>query len=576
MAKFEGLIQHSFALRLADAHQPFDGRSTLATVAERFGGFGDEGGRQFRVAALHDTPADEAPSPAAHSLLVTTSPELTTVRPKPVSVLDGAELPPALSWAGPEEKPFGPEEWRRWRSPRPRMVFAEFEEKYGETSTNDFLVNTLEPDAEIERSEQTARSLHIARSLLEAVAFRRSQLFGLAIANRFVNVMLPCATLKPKNGITDDQEGQLILLALVSLMRDGRDRREFRRTYSLTLYLLPVESDGDWSAREMDSLEIDSLVNAGWGLADAIPQDGVPTYEFDGPLRDYVACLVRSGAGELLTRVEAEAEKGLSLRMVAELTAYAVALRMAEGSGGGALEMTKRNIGDDVVTTLGTARVSAALVVDPALEPGDVEKRISKIDPPGSLKALMTTLSPRVRVPAKWTPAQRRKFRLDRPFVDSDNHAVGIIPANRCLLVAYVRKGLRGDPVPLLSLVAGVTFMTVGTATAIGTLRSIDRDLERLEGEGPRKIAEIDDEIATDLHEIYDLDISKETYRALYRRLRDRFGITRDYETLQDKMQTLYEATTTLHSDREQKQLNWLTAAIVVLSVLILIVTIVK
>jgi uncharacterized Rmd1/YagE family protein len=97
-----------------------------------------------------------------------------------------------------------------------------------------------------------------------------------------------------------------------------------------------------------------------------------------------------------------------------------------------------------------------------------------------------------------------------------------------------------------------------------------------LEHEDPRKIAEIDGEVATDLHEIYDLDISNETYRSLYRRLRQRLGITRDYKILQDKMQTLYRATSTFHDAREQKQLAWLTAAIVVLSVLILIGTIVK
>lgn len=568
MTKFNGLIQHSFALRLADRPQPFGGRSTFETVAERFGGLVDGGGHWFNVAALHDRTAGVATSPAAHSLLVTANPELTTVRPGPVKVLGGAELPPALSWAGPGERPFDPEDRCGERSARPRMIFAKFEEKYRQISTNDFLVETWEHGVEGKRSEQTASSL------LEAVAFRRSQLFGLAISNRFVNVMLPCATLTPSDGVIDDQKGPLILLALVSLMRDGRDHREFRRMYSLTLYVLPVRSAEDWSAREMDSVEIESLVNAGWGLADAIPSEAVPKYKFRGPLHDYVTCLARPGATHLLTR--AEAEEGLSLRMVTEMIAYGVALRMAQGSRGGASDMTKRSIGNDVVTTLCTARVSAALVVDRDLKPGNVEVPISTVDPPGSLKRLMKTLAPGVRVPEEWTPAQRRKYRLDRPFVDSKNHAVGIIPANRCLLVAYVPKELRSDRVPLLSLVAGVTFMTVGAATAIATLRSIDRDLEQLEREDPRKIAEIDGEVATDLHEIYDLDISNETYRNLYRRLRDRLGITRDYKILQDKMQTLYRATTTYHDDREQKQLNWLTAAIVVLSVLILIVTIFK
>jgi hypothetical protein len=120
-----------------------------------------------------------------------------------------------------------------------------------------------------------------------------------------------------------------------------------------------------------------------------------------------------------------------------------------------------------------------------------------------------------------------------------------------------------------------LTHMTIGAATAIGALRSIDRDLEGLETEDPGKIANIDGEIATDLREIYDLDITSEEYRSLYRLLRKRLGITKDYKALQDKMATLYRATSTRHEVKAQKHLKQLTVAIVVLSVLILLAGIV-
>ncbi len=566
MTQFNGLVQHSFALRLPDAHHPFDGHSTGETVAERFEAVTAEGDRFGVVATRVDGGADAV----AHTLLART--DLTSVVPSSVGALADdtpwqgcEERYQALSWAGPGEIVEGAGQWRRDRSARPRMIFARREGGSERIVENDFLVQVPEPDAGVPGAK-------VARHLLDAVAYRRSQLFGLAISNRFVNVMLPCATLTPRG---EAAAGPLLLLALVSLMRDGADQREFRRMYSLTLYALPVQSADDCCPRAVSKREIESLVNAGWGLADAIPRAAVPAYGFAGPLRRYVKHLAGQGATALLNQVEEEEQRGLSLRMVSELIAYAVALRMAQGSRGKALDSTKRAIGDDVVTTLGTARVSAALVVDPELEPERVTAPISWTDPPGSLKSLLETLSPATRVPATWDPAQRRKLRLDRPFVDSGNHAAGVIPANRCLVVAYVRREVRSDPVPLLSLVAGVTFMTAATATAIGTLRSIDRDLERLEREGPRKIAEIDGEVATDLHEIYDLDISNETYRNLYRRLRDRLGITQDYKTLQEKMQTLYRATSTFHDEREQKQLAWLTAGIVILSVLILIGTII-
>jgi hypothetical protein len=558
---FEGMVQHSFALRMAAGHHPFAGRSTADTVAERFEArTGD--GRAFRVVPV---PAgggvNAADGPAAHSLL--TRADLTTVRPQPaVALADGADLPPALSWAGAGQGHRG----RRERTPRPQMIFAEFDARAGRTSRNDFLVGETNPD------EQGRRAGEVARVLLEAVAFRRSQLFGLAIANRFVNVMLPAATLTPEPA-AGDGAGPLLLVPLVSLMRDGSDPRALRRMYSLTLYAVPLHLDRGWPARGMSTSEIAALVGTGWSLADAIPREHVTRYSLGGPLLHYARCLLRGGGGALLKT--AETEGSLSLRMVAEVVAYAVALRMAEGRGGRVRRDVGERIGCDVVTALGTARVSAALLVDPDLEPADLRRPVWRDGPPGSLQELMSEVAQGTRAPEPWTRVTRRKYRLDRPFVDSDDYAVGILPTSRCLLAAYATRDRRANPVPLLSLAAGVTYMTVGAATAIGTLRSIDRDLEGLEQEDPRKIAEIDAEIATDLHEIYDLDISRETYRNLYRRLRDRFGISEDYKVLQDKMQTLYRATSTFHDDKEQKQLAWLTAAIVALSILILIGTIV-
>ena len=113
--------------------------------------------------------------------------------------------------------------------------------------------------------------------------------------------------------------------------------------------------------------------------------------------------------------------------------------------------------------------------------------------------------------------------------------------------------------------------MTLGAATAIGMLRLIDRDLENMEGASPRKVAEVDSGIATDLNEIYDLDITRESYRIFYRRLRSRLGITGDYKTLQDKMDALYRATSTAHIERTNQLLIALTAAIVLLTLLLLL-----
>lgn len=578
MADFHGLIQHSFALRLGKAREPFDGRSIRESIAERFE-LGPSDGVEFRVRTLDELgDGGGAEGVARHSPLVEA--ELTTVRARRLDFLEHegkrryrgcGEWPEALSWAKPKGSGGNGDEdsFPRWL--RPRMIFAEFEEEYEHVSESDFLVEASEPSGS---PDQVGC---VARALLEAIAFRRSQLFGLATANRFVNVMLPNAVLEHTDdgsraeGVNEAKPRDLILQPLLSLVRDGRDRREFRHMYSLAFFAIPVERNGR-CARAMPMGEVVSNVNAGWSLADTVSKTVVPRYVVSEPLRGYVTRLAASEAQAFHELLGSRAE--LSLRQVSEIVAFGVALRMTQGSGGEASTANKRRVGDDVVTSLGTARVSAAILVDPELKRDTIKVPIVDRNPPGSLDDLMSTLASETRAPA-WTTTTRRRYQLDRPFVDEADYAIGLVPSNRCLLIANVDEAERRGPEPLLSRVAAVTYMTLGAATAIGMMRSIDRDLEKLEHEGPRKIAEIDAEIAADLHEIYDLDIARETYRQLYRRLRDRLGITRDYKTLQDKMQTLYRATSTFHDDREQKQLIWLTAAIVALSLLILIGTIV-
>jgi hypothetical protein len=222
--------------------------------------------------------------------------------------------------------------------------------------------------------------------------------------------------------------------------------------------------------------------------------------------------------------------------------------------------------------------MSSVLVVDNTLTRQALKYPATGAGPPGKLGTLMGTLAGETCIPrsCSWTPAQRRKYRLDRPFYDWDSYAVGVLPTNPCMVTTSSGCAQEGRFDSGLIQAGNAAYMTIGAATAIGTLRAIDRDLERMEGAEPTKIAEIEGEIAVDLHEIYDLDITHEGYRHLYRLLRDRLGITRDYKTLQGKMQALDSETTTRHEVKAQAQLAWLTVAIVALTVLLLIVTIAK
>ncbi len=122
---------------------------------------------------------------------------------------------------------------------------------------------------------------------------------------------------------------------------------------------------------------------------------------------------------------------------------------------------------------------------------------------------------------------------------------------------------------------AWIAYMAIGAASAIGTMRGIDRDLEKVKKSDPSEIGNIEREVTVDLHEIYDLDITWEAFRHRYRRLREQLGITSDYEALHRKLEALYRETSARFEATTQERLVWLTAAIVILSALILAGTIV-
>jgi hypothetical protein len=559
---FHGLIQHSFALRLAKKHRPFVGPDTEGRIKERFA-LPASGGAAFDVRSvreteIHGAPEDEcrAAGIAAHSPLVQSG--QTTVRPLLIgfSGADGSpsdpDLPPAFKWAGQ-----GSEKELDTRQAAPTFIFAE-REAGGKIECNDYLVEP--PECELD-----ARTISLA--LLRILAHKRSRLLGLMLANRIASVMLPHAVLTPNETAADRR---WFVQPLVSFILNSRKRADFRDSYSLTLLLIPIAGSG-YGERTMTCDEIDQTVNAGWGLAAVPTREKPPRFQASGPLLEYLPRLAAPFDPAILLQPSGVTRAGacggpLTLRQGTEVLAFRLGLRLAQGSAGNATERTIRRIGDDVVTSLGSARVSSVLVVDDitAAEIGG-----GKGAPPKEHCALMAKISRETRSPDE--PAGYRKYRLDRAFVDDKTYVAGVVPTKRCLVVSCAAEAQHGWYQSGLMQAGSLTHMTIGAATAIGTLRAIDRDLEGLEAEGPRKIASIDSEIATDLREIYDLDITSEEYRSLYRLLRKRLGITRDYKALQDKMATLYRSASTEHNVRSQRQLNMLTGMIVGLTVLILI-----
>jgi hypothetical protein len=557
---FHGLIQHSFALQLAERRRPFRGRTNLERVSERF----DCGSYQAReIGALvnfeESQSADHSPL-GSHNLTTLGSLETTYVGSTPAP-----PLPDGLGWAaGTCRVDSGTYE-------EPRLVFADRFEDPRRASINDFLVAEEAPAEERQP---------ISQLLLELMAHKRSRLFGFAQANRFVNVLLPHAVLRPADSCS---ESAWFMQPLVSFIRGGRIRERLRTTYSLTFFLIPVKQTpcGLFDERPISAEEIQQKVNPGWGFAATAREESAPP-EISGSLLEYLSCLarfdlfeMRSGWRRKKPAGTAESRRGrFTLRQAVERVAFGVALALAQGRTGRADARTTGFIANDVVMSLGSARVSSVVVIDPALTADEVRAPVRWRAFPESLASLMKSLAEPPRTAEAWD-ADGRAARLDRPFVDSDAYAIGVLPTKHCVIVVSQDDVQCGTRESALMQAGSLAYMTIGAATAIGTLRAIDRRLEFLEGARPTKIAEIDRDIAADFAEIYDLDITRESYREIYRRLRERLGISRDYETLQNKMQALYRATSTVHEDKAQRVLAWLTAGIVGLSLLILIGTVV-
>lgn len=560
---FHGLIQHSFALRLAKGRRPFARPNSFRQIQELLT-LPAGGGAAFQMRAVgKDGPGATRSDAdiAEHSPLVKSG--HTTVHPLPIgfSGADGGlsdpELPPAFGWArtgtgSPDPLQDGP-----------TFIFGRVGSETGQVEYNDYLV---------ERSGCRSEAQAISWSLLEILAHKRSRLLGLTLANRIVSVMLPHAILAPAEGsrsstASSGSDQFWFVQPLLSFIRDGQVKTEFRDSYSLTLLLVPITAHG-YRERKMTEEEVDWAVNAGWGLAAVPTHEEPPPFQVRGPLLDYLKRLV--APFDPTTLLRSPEDNQLTLRQGTEALAFCLALRLAQRSAVRTTEQIGR-VGDDIVTSLGSARVSSVLVVDDKLTVEDIRK-----EEKASLerhRALMATIARETRPPNE---DGYGKFRLDRPFVDDNTYVAGVVPTRRCIVVSCAKEAQHGWYQSGLMQAGSLAHMTIGAATAIGTLCAIDRDLEGLAAEDPSKIADIDGEIAINLREIYDLDITSEAYRRLYRLLRERLGIVRDYQALEEKMMALYRATSTKHEIKAQRWLILLTAAIVALTLLLFVVDVLK
>lgn len=616
---FPGLIQHSFALRVPDElksqytrkdiSDPREFLSALLTVPAVPGG--DTG---FRPMPVGEMGID--PEPKQHSLIVGS--EFTDIVGQTLPFAQAGRHP--YPWPLPFEwansgcgeycskschdercsrsdcgrhgsKPCHGERDRHSEQKWDRCIPAA-RDGSGRVQPNDYLiVRAGSPSAPPSCADPAA----VSWLLCQLLAHRRSRLFGWSLERRIVNVLLPHALLGPEENVQGDNEcpcNEWIVQPLLSLFLTNTGRG-FRSIFSLTLLMIPVKAGDDRQCahqpspsdghvhppfpavaqRAMSKLEIQHAVDAGWNVATSPAKR--PLFTVGGPLCDYLTALDPS----LLARLDLTPGSDcriangkpwgpLRLRETAEAIAMATALRLVAGPCDRADPMTARKLGEKVLVALSSSRASSVVVVDKKFERCETEESRSAGCFPGSLEHLMEAIAEQARI------APRKKYRLDRAFFDGPDYAIGVLPADRCIVVTADPCTQNGQLDSALLEAGWLAYMTIGAATATGMMRSIYHEIEQVDRSKPRAIADIEREVVVDLHEIYDLDITWEPYRERYRMLRERFGITRDYESLQNKLAALSRESSTRFEDTAQKRLILLTAAIVLLTLVVVVVTV--
>ncbi|MGN6588099.1 MAG: hypothetical protein ACTHKT_11635 [Solirubrobacterales bacterium] len=512
----------------------------------------------------------EAPWRHRRSLLLSFS--QTTVQPQrlPISETPIEGLPPLLQWAadgcGKASKTNENHDWQR-------LVIGG-RDRPGEVEQKDFLIVPA-------GSEAQGDGDRTSKILLQLLAHRRSRLFGLPLARDTINVLLPHALL----GSTNESGKAWFTQPALSLFYVN-GRRSFRPIFSFSLFLIPCQIEKPGSStlkqRSMTSEEIQNSVRHPWPLTTALPDHSMETFEISGPLGAYLSTVAPDAMGTVgidagIVPWARQQAAPLTIRKFTEAMFFALALRMTRPSRGLLPLRARKEIGDRVLTALSASRVSSVCLVadncgaatESEHQPSPECRSLDPFDLSTLLRQASTEISEPYRLPPSMSAAREESRRLDRDFFDTDCYAMGVLPADRCVVSVGNRCAQQGFRSSALLEAGWTAYMVSGAAVATGLIRNVFRDIVSVERSKPDSIAELEREAMVDLHETYDLEITTEIYRNRYRLLRKHLGIDAEYKALSDKLEALYRETSTRFDGRSERRLTVLTWAIMILSAVI-------
>jgi hypothetical protein len=581
LGDLHGLIQHSFALRVPPELQPAYAGDGVEDATRLLQAIFAPAGFGFRFDDAGMTPGDSKAAWRRHrsSLLAHGQ---TTIQPRrlPITGPPAEELPQLLGWAadgcGMAGKTIENLEWQG-------LVIGG-RDRPGEAKQKDFLIVPDKPEAE-DDGNRTDGGRRTSEILVQLLAHRRSRLFGLPLARDTINVLLPYALLRA-TAESDKAKAWFVQPAVSLFYVHGR--RSFRPIFSFSLFLIPCAVEGPGSAanlqqRPMTSTEIRASVRYPWTLTTA--SSGCPTdaYQVSGPLGAYLSTVspdamravgIDVGKAPWGETADSKPTALLTIRKFTEAMLFALSLRMTRPTSRLLPLRARREIGDRVLTALSASRVSSVCLVGDncgaASESGhEPSPKCRSLDPSTLLRQISAEISEPYRVPSSMPAAREDSRRLDRDFFDNNCYAIGVLPADRCVVSVGDRCAQRGFKSSALIEAAWTAYMVSGAAIATGLIRNVFRDIVSVERSKPDSIAELEREAMVDLHETYDLEITTEIYRNRYRLLRKHLGIDAEYKALSDKLEALYRETSTRFDGRSERRLTVLTWAIMILSAVI-------
>lgn len=389
------------------------------------------------------------------------------------------------------------------------------------------------------RGEEDSQASLLIRYLATAFGQRRSYLFAPSFATRIHNIFLPLGCLTDTRIDHDPAERrtsrQLIVVPFVTLIGSAADR-SFRRTVTVTLVLLPVESkasDQTFKNLRLRSMEDSEVVDiaAQWDWSPARMRKDTTEYQLGGHLRSYLASsshLQEMNRGEFTLRSLAES---LLINSAASTCLGRDPNFNQRSRSIRAIEECRHQISTEALQSLHIAKTSTIL---PWFDPAEGEDPSSQAEREAA--SLANLLFSTQRLPLRDEILTR--FALpESPIPEGSFVGAYYVATHAALVYSYVCAGANSQRRGPIWMAAYVSYLGVALSSIRAALLAVDREVDRVKDTPDQLLSTA--ETLVELEEVFDLQFAVKTHRTYYEEIRKRDGALGDYEWLVKKVSLL-------------------------------------